>query len=96
MDFNAHVGNDSSSWRVVIGRNGPCNLNLSGVLLLNVCAPHSLSVKNVVFKHEGVHQYTWHQDTLGSLMIDFEVVSGDLWPHVLNTGVSTDHYLVVS
>ncbi|TKS65587.1 NLR family CARD domain-containing protein 3 CARD15-like protein [Collichthys lucidus] len=56
-----------------------------------------------MFKHKGVHMCTWHQDALGrSSMIDFVVVSSDLWPHVLDTQVkrraelSTDHHLVVS
>ncbi|KAI3352981.1 hypothetical protein L3Q82_019556 [Scortum barcoo] len=53
--------------------------------------------------HKGVHQCTWHQDTLGRRsMIDFVVVSSDLRPYVLDTRVkrgaelSTDHHLVVS
>ncbi|KAK3520218.1 hypothetical protein QTP70_019360 [Hemibagrus guttatus] len=54
-----------------------------------------------MFKHKGVHQYTWYQDTLGwRSMIDLVIVSSDLRPHVLDTRVkrgaelSTDHHLV--
>ncbi|XDV25925.1 hypothetical protein PO909_030078 [Leuciscus waleckii] len=53
-DFNALVGSDSDTWRGVIRRNGPPDLNPSCVLSLDFCASYSLSITNTMFKHKGV------------------------------------------
>ncbi len=42
-DSNAHGGSDIDTWSGGIGRNGPPDLNPSGVLLLDFCASYSLS-----------------------------------------------------
>ena len=39
-DFNVHVGNDRDTWRDMIGKNCPPELNPCGVLLLDFCASH--------------------------------------------------------
>ena len=61
------------TWSVVIGKNAPPDLNLSGVLLLDLCGCHRLTIGNVMFKHKGVHLSPWHLRP-SCLMIDIVVM----------------------
>lgn len=81
------------------GRDWLPDLIPSGVLLLDICVFHN--------EHHvqawGVHECTWHRSTQGHrLMTDSVVLSSDLWPYVLKTGVKTgdelsvDNHLVMS
>ena len=73
------MGNDSETWRAVIGKNSLPDLKPRHVQLLDFCASHSLFITNTIFSHKSVHKSTWHQDTLSRRsMIDFVVVSSDL------------------
>ena len=53
------------------------------VLMRDFCASHSLSIANTMFKDRGVHQCTWHQDTLGQRSIIDFVANNRLRGHVI-------------
>ena len=85
-DSNAHVGNNGVTRRGMIERNSLSELNPSGVLFLDICVSHGLSITNNMLEHKVAHKCIWYQTTLGQrLMIDFVVKSLDLRPYVLDT-----------
>lgn len=57
-DFKTHVGNDSEILKGVAGRNTLSGLDLNGVLLLDFCSHHTLSITNTMCKLKGVHRCT--------------------------------------
>ena len=100
-DFNAHVGIDKT-WKGVIRRQGDSDINRNRRCLLQFCATNRLSIMNTFFWHKGIHMYTWYRDLVGQCsIIDFHIVSADLFSSVVNVCVkrgaelSTDHHLVV-
>jgi exonuclease III len=103
-DFNVHVGNDSQTWNVVIGRHGDNDLNNQGKQLLDFCASSGLSMMNTFFQHKNIHKYTWYKtddSTTQRSLIDFIMVSDNLRRAVADVRVkrgaelATDHHLVV-
>lgn len=48
-DFNADMGDDTVTWKGVIGRNDQPDLNPSGVLFLDFFANHNLSITSTMF-----------------------------------------------
>ena len=93
----------------MIGSSGEVTLNGSGRKLLDFCVGNGLIITNTIFQHRDIHKFTWHRvsdSRTGTVcqqsLIDYVIVSEDLWGLVTDTRVwrgaelSTDHQLVVS
>ena len=103
-DFNAHVGTDTDTWKGVIGKHGVTGLNENGRYLLQLCCSNGLRIMNTVpfsstERFTSIHGIDPSMDQKS--LIDFCIVSSDLFSDVLNVRVkrgaelSTDHHLVV-
>ncbi|KAJ1141066.1 hypothetical protein NDU88_007402 [Pleurodeles waltl] len=66
-DFNSRVGADYQTWEGVIGRNGVCNSNRNGHLLLKTCAAHDLLITNTVFHLPNRNKTSGHAPTQQAL-----------------------------
>lgn len=58
-DFNAHVGNNSVTWKGLIGRNDLPDQKMCGIQLLDFCACHGLVITNTMFKHKNIWITDW-------------------------------------
>ena len=88
--------------RILIGRQRDGNIDRNRRCLLLLCATNGLCIINTFFRHKEIYEYTWYRNLLGQrYIIDFCIVSADLFSSVVDVGVkseaelSTDHHLVV-
>src|SRR6266581_5698446 len=100
-DFNAHMGNDSETWKGILGKFGPSDLNNNGKMLIELCSAHALTITNTFYPHKDIHKFTWERRSLQQKsMIDLILVSTGLKSFVTDVKVkrgaelNTDHYMV--
>ena len=58
-DFNARVGDDSTSWPAIIGCCGVGKMNENGQKLLEFCSYYNLVVTKSYFKTKPQHKVSW-------------------------------------
>jgi len=56
-DFNARVGSNHHIWNGVIGKHGVCNINSSGLRLLNLCSEFDLIITNTISAKKSVQDH---------------------------------------
>ena len=74
-DFNAQVGRELIVWPGVIGCQGVCNSNSSGLLLLLMCTEFKLCITNTVFRLPDKLKCTWmHPHSKSWHLIDYVII----------------------
>ncbi len=58
-DFNVRVGRDHEVWPNTIGKEGVCNCNSNGLLLLTTCREHYLIIANTLFHQKDKFKTSW-------------------------------------
>ena len=78
------------------GRHGIAGANQNGQYLLQLCSSNRLSLMNTFFQHKDVHIYTWYRPSMEQKsLIDFCIVSTDLFSNVLDVRVKRGAELII-
>ena len=100
-DFNAIVGQDTDSWKGVLGRHGVGNYNDNGRLLLELCTEEQFVITNTIFYQKDGLKTTWiHPQSKHWILIDYVLVYKHDLKDIIHTKVMpsaechTDHRLV--
>ena len=102
-DINAQIGNDTSTWKLVLGSHAEGDLNDNGIRLLSFCQAHNLVVGSSLFPHKRIHKVTWNSPNGKTTnQIDHTLVN-QKWRNTLKdvrvyrgADVGSDHNLVIS
>lgn len=102
-DFNARVGDDSTSWPIALGKFGRDKSNSNGEQLLSICTQFKLAITNTFFKMPEHWYYSWqHPRSKRCHLIDYIITRRVDLADIRSTRAmrgadcSTDHYLIRS
>ena len=103
-DLNSRVGKDNRGVEEVMGGFGEdCVPNSNGRRLIDFCMGNDLIITNTIFRHKGIHKFTWCEEAWDrKSLIDHVIVERSLRNNVKDTRVfngfeiSSDYYLVAS
>ena len=99
-DFNARVGDDSTSWLIALGKFGWDKSNSNGEQLLSICTQFNLAITNTFFKMPDHWYYSWqHPRSKRCHLLDYIITRRDLADirstrAMRGADCSTDHYLI--
>ncbi|KAI0225830.1 hypothetical protein LSAT2_023399, partial [Lamellibrachia satsuma] len=102
-DFNARVGDDSTSWPIALRKFGRDKSNSNGEQLLSICTQFKLAITNTFFKMPEHWYYSWQHPRSKRCHLIYYIITrrvdiADIRSTRAMRGAdcSTDHYLIRS